>query len=194
MYFIIHETSATALVNILKTNTLFKSSKLQEMGLKNGQGRSQNIIVKDPKLTLTDPNFVESGIDEVDGVYFRLVTDNIKPVINYGDCILVFPFDVVVENHNNFVFNSEDNKGFCIAEDGVVAETQFSGDEGITISKLENFHILEHFNFNHYSSEIVIMDDVNLTKLNSIFIKRNKLNGEIISLCQQKNINVNILD
>jgi hypothetical protein len=180
--FIIHETTVTALVNILKVNTIYKSSKILELNLKTGQSGRCKIITTDPRIFLTHSN---KDVDEVDGVYFRLVID-IPTKLIYGDCILVFPFDIL--NDNKFIINTEENHGFCIAEDGIVAESQFSGEEGMTITNLKNFYLLEKYTFEHYSSEVVIMDNVDLTNLVSIFVKTDKVNAELTSLFKQKNL------
>lgn len=90
MYLIIHETSISSLLKILKDNLLLKSSKIQEFGLKTSQGNSKRRLSTDPKVSLHDSDF-GSKYDEVDGVYFRLFTINTPIKTNYGgDCVLIF--------------------------------------------------------------------------------------------------------
>jgi hypothetical protein len=102
---------------------------------------------------------------------------------------LVFSKDILY--HNNFVINTEENFGFCIARDGIVAKSQFSGEEGMTITNLYNIKFLKRYNFNPYCSEILILDNVNLDKLQCIYYINglNKpLNDKLMNECNDKNI------
>lgn len=186
MYLIIHETTVSSLVNILRSGGLFKSSKIQELNLETMQGGHSRRLAKDPYVSLTDPNFSDK-YDEVDGVYFRLLTVNTPIKTNYGgECVLIFSKDIL--NHYNFIINTEENFGFCIAQDGVVSEAQFSGEEGMSITSLENLNILKDYKFNPYSSEILIWDNVDLTTLRCIFVKYPLMNDKLIEECNRKNI------
>jgi hypothetical protein len=99
---------------------------------------------------------------------------------------LIFSKDIL--NHNNFIINTEENFGFCIAQDGEIAPSQFSGEEGMTISNLDNLHLLKGYTFNPYSSEILILDNVNLGELKSVFVKSDLMDDKLIDECQHKNI------
>ena len=192
MYLIIHETTLSSLLNILKVDLLFKSSKIQELGLSTIQGRSKRRLSSNPKISLLDPKFSEK-FDEVDGVYFRLLTINTPIKTNYGgDCVLIFSENIL--NHNNFIINTEENLGFCIAEDGIVAEAQFSGEKGMTISNLKNLNFIKDYHFNPYSSEILVLDNVNLNELRCIFIKHQLINDKLKEKCIHKNIQLYTLD
>ena len=187
MYLMIHETTISALDNILKVNTLFKSSKLQELGIKaGGQGTANRKLTVDPKVSLTNPKDFYKKYDEVDGVYFRLLSAKTPIEVRYGgDCILVF--SSLVES-NPFVINTEENSGFCIAEDGVVAESQLSGEEGMTISNLKNLDILKRYKFDPYVSEVCIMDNVSLNYLLHICVKKDLITPKLKAVCNQRNI------
>jgi hypothetical protein len=186
MYLIVHETTINSLFNILKVNSILKSSTIHKLGLKTNQGSPKRRLAKDPRVSLSDPSFC-SKFDEVDGVYFRLLTLYTPIKTNYnGDCVLVFSKEIL--NKTDFVINTEENFGFCIAEDGVVSESQFSGEEGMTITNLNNLNLLNKYKFNPYSSEILILDDVNLKYLKSIFVKHQFVSEELIEQCNLKNI------
>lgn len=192
MYLIIHETSISSLLKILKAGMLLKSSKIQELGLPTSQGSSNRKLAKDPKISLVDKNFSDK-YDEVDGVYFRLLTINTPIKTNYGgDCVLIFSKNIL-EDHS-FVINTEENFGFCIAEDGVVSETQFSGEEGMSITDLNNLNLLSKYHFNPYSSEILILDNINLRDLKCIFIKSELLSEKVIDLIGSEGIQMYALE
>ena len=186
MYLIVHETTLSSLSGILKANTLLKSSKIQELGLTTSQGSPKRRLSTNPKISLTDTNFSDK-FDEVDGVYFRLLTVNTPIKTNYsGDCVLIFSKDIL--DHNKFIINTEENFGFCIAKDGEIAPSQFSGEEGMTITNPENLHLLKEYTFDPYSSEILILDNVDLGELKSIFVKHDLMDDKLIDECQRKNI------
>jgi hypothetical protein len=189
MYLIIHETSITAFKNILKANQLLKSSKIKEMGLSTFQGSKNRRLADDPKVSLVDRDFSQK-YDEVDGVYFRLLTVDTPIKLNYGgECVLVFSKDILMDK-TNFVINTEENFGFCIAEDGIVAESQFSGEEGMSITNLKNFDLLKGYHFNHYSSEILINDNIDLKYLKTVFVLKHLLNENLMDACSNKNISL----
>jgi hypothetical protein len=189
MYLIIHETSVTALKNILKVNQLLKSSKIKELGLSTFQGSKNRRLADDPKVSLVDRDFSQK-YDEVDGVYFRLLTVDTPIKLNYGgECVLVFSKDILMDK-TNFVINTEENFGFCIAEDGIVAESQFSGEEGMSITNLKNFDLLKGYHFNHYSSEILINDNIDLKYLKTVFVLKHLLNENLMDACSNKNISL----
>ena len=158
MFFIIHETSTDSLISILKNEMLFRSSKVQSLGLSSGQGAKNRKLSTTPFISLTNPNFNEL-YDEVDGVYFRLLKVDNKIDTHYGgQCIMVFSKELL--DSYSFVLNTEENFGFCIAEEGKEANTQFSGERGMSIFTQEKLKLLQNYEFNPYSSEIVIMDNI----------------------------------
>lgn len=192
MYLIIHETTLPNLFNILKVGSLLKSSEIQKLGLTTTQGSPKRRLTNNPEISLKDPNFSDK-YDEVDGVYFRLLTVNTPIKTNYGGtCVLIFSKDIL--NHNKFVINTEENFGFCIAKDGIVSESQFSGEEGMTITTIENLHLLKEYNFNPYSSEILILDNIDLKELRCIFVKQHLINNKLIDECNQRNIQLYALE
>ena len=188
MFFIIHETSTDKLMSILKNEMLYRCSKIQSLGLACGQGSKNRRLASDPLISLTDPNF-DTLYDEVDGVYFRLLRVE-TPIQTHhgGNCVLVFSHQLL--DSYSFVLNTEENFGFCIAEEGKEAESQFSGEPGISIFTLEKLKLLENYNFNPYSSEIVVTANVNLKNLKSVFVKESHQNKHIIDMCRTKNIEV----
>jgi hypothetical protein len=186
MYLIIHETSTSSLLEILKSNNLLKSSEVQKLGLSLGQGSKNRKLTSNPRISLEDGDFADK-FDEVDGVYFRLLTLETPIQTNYGgSCVLVFSKEVL-QNYP-FVINTEENFGFCIGHEGKEAEAQFSGEPGITITNYSNLHILKEYKFNPYSSEIVIMDNVSLRYLQSVFMKKDQITFKLTSLLQSRNI------
>lgn len=189
MFLIIHETSIDSLISIINNNILYRSSKIKSLGLTyRGQGSKNRRLANDPKISLKDSNF-DMLYDEVDGVYFRLLrVDTPIEAHHGGECIMVFSKKLL--NFYNFVLNTEENFGFCIAEEGKEAESQFSGEPGMSIYSLEKLKLLENYSFNPYSSEIVIMDNVNLKFLMSVFVKKNHQNDFIINLCNKHNIQI----
>jgi hypothetical protein len=186
MYLIVHETTVSSLMNILKAGVLLKSSKIQELGFATMQGSTARRLAKNPYVSLEDPDFSDK-YDEVDGVYFRLLTVKTPIKTNYGgECVMIFSKDIL--RHYNFVINTEENFGFCIAQDGVISESQFSGEEGISITNLKNLHLLKDYNFNPYSSEILIWDNVNLNELRCIFVSYELMNDLLIQECYNMNV------
>lgn len=185
MYIILHETTIKSALNILKVKKLLKSSKTRELGISTGQGRRRK-LTKDPYISLYDTNFYEK-YDEVDGVYFRLlpISTPVRPQYG-GECVLVFSKDLL--NHKKFILNTEENFGFCIAKDGITKETQFSGEEGMTITKIKNLNMLKDYHFNPYSSELVILDNIDLKYLKCIFVRPHLINNDLIEQCHHKNI------
>lgn len=125
--------------------------------------------------------------DEVDGVYFRLYTVSTPIKILYGgECVLIFSEDIL--KIDNFVINTEENYGFCIGADGVVSKSQFSGEEGISITQYRNLNLLDTYPFNSYTSEIVILENVNLNCLQCIFVKQHLINENIIQHIKSRHI------
>jgi hypothetical protein len=186
MFLIIHETSIDSLISILKNQMLYRSSKIQSLGLTYGQGTKNRRLASDPRISLTDPDF-DTLYDEVDGVYFRLLRIETPIETRHGGtCIMVFSSQLL--DSYSFMLNTEENFGFCIAEEGKEAESQFSGEPGISISTSKKLNLLEKYDFNPYNSEIVITDNVNLKFLKSIFVKENYQNEYIINMCKNKNI------
>lgn len=188
MFLIIHETSINSLISILENQMLYRSSKIQALGLEYGQGVKNRRLASNPRISLTDPDF-DALYDEVDGVYFRLLKIETPIETRHGGtCVMVFSSHLL--DSYNFVLNTEENFGFCIAEEGKEAESQFSGEPGISISTTKNLSLLDKYDFNPYASEIVITDNVNLKFLKSIFVKENYQNGYIINMCRNKNIQI----
>ena len=186
MFLIIHETCTDSLQSILKSDMLYRSSKIHSLGLTRGQGAKNRRLAADPRVSLTNPDF-DALYDEVDGVYFRLLRVETPIETRHGgNCVMVFSKQLL--NSCSFVLNTEENFGFCIAEEGKEAESQFSGEPGVSIFSAEKLHLLEKYSFNPYSSEIVITDNVNLRFLKSIFVKESYQNEHIINMCKNKNI------
>lgn len=188
MFLIIHETVSDSLISILKNEMLFRSSKVQSLGLSSGQGRKHRRLSLDPYVSLTNPNFDEL-YDEVDGVYFRLLkADSPIDVYHGGNCIMVFSKELL--DSYSFILNTEENFGFCIAQEGKEANAQFSGEPGMTIFTKEKLSLLNNYQFDPYSSEIVITDNVNLKFLKSIFVKKAYQSERLINMCRSKNIQI----
>jgi len=70
---------------------------------------------------LGDPYFwLNAG--EAKGVFFRL-----GPVAQYADVQLIFSPELL-NQYPDYIFNTEENCGFAIGEDGVNGESPFSGE------------------------------------------------------------------
>ena len=186
MYIIIHETSIKGLLNIFRVEKLFKSSTIKELGLRVGQGSPDRRLATDPTVSLSDKEFYNK-YDEVDGVYFRLL-EVVTPVKSNhgGDCIMIFSKNILEDS--DFVINTEENFGFCIAKDGVLAESQYSGEQGMSVTTIKNLPLLSRYNFDPYSSEIVILDDVDLSHLKCVFVKSNLISAQLIDECYHKKV------
>jgi len=170
MYKLLHETTLNNLTSIIKFKALLKSSIIQELGLKPSQGSINRKLSESPDVSLLDDNF-HKKYDEVDGVYFRLLNNNTPIRLHHGgECALIFSQDVL--KHKKFVINTEENFGFCIAKDGIISKSQFSGEEGMTITKYENLNFLNKCTFQPYCSEVLIMDNVILRYLDKIFVPK----------------------
>lgn len=186
---LMHETKISSLSQILHTKVLFKSSEIRARNLSIGQGCfNKRLLSTDPTISI-DNNNIE--YDEVDGVYFRL-TNTITPKILYGDCLLIFPMNIL-NTYDKFVINTTENHGFCINRDGIMSDSQFSGEPGITITNCKNLSLLQNIDFDIASSEVVIMDNVKLDNLKSVFIKKQSISREIISECRYFNVKVIII-
>jgi hypothetical protein len=195
MYTIIHETTIPKLLGILNDGKLFRSSIVQELGLVTQGSTRQRKLTEDPHVSLYNRKFYDK-YDEVDGVYFRLWTKDTIVETICGNCILVFSKDLL--NHKKFVINTTENYGFCIAPDGQIASSQFSGEYGMTITDLKNFDLLKEYKFDHYNSEVVVLDNVNLKNLIRIIVQRRStlIDSQIIILmevCKHKNLKLYII-
>jgi hypothetical protein len=180
---VMHETSLFGVLNILKDGIILKSSKIQEFGFPTCQGKSSRRLSNDPMISLTDSDFY-CKYDQVDGVYCRLFREELSFNHRYGQCVLVFNEEIL--NHNKFIINTEENFGFCIALDGVVAEAQFSGEKGMTISTKEHLDMLKGYKFNHYSSEVLFLENLTLDYLKCVQTK--VIDESLMEICNLKNI------
>jgi hypothetical protein len=187
MYYLVHETSCKNLPKILAANMLLKSSETQRLGVKPFQGSKNRRLAVNPAVSLIDPAFYER-FDEVDGVYFRLhaTTDVIKPSYN-GDCVLVFDFAMLKQR--KFIINTEENYGFCRARDGVLKSTPLSDDLGLSVTGWNNMHYLNNVEFEPSNSEVVVLDNVNLTgSLLCVFVAKHCLSSNLAMQLQQQHI------
>ncbi|AAQ21628.1 unknown [Cryptophlebia leucotreta granulovirus] len=165
LYYLIHETSFTSLFGILKSGHIFTSSKTQEIMEARGQGGKNRRLTSDPAMSLKMTNFYEL-YDEVDGVYMRLCLKTESLRTQFSDCVMLFS-SLLLKNYE-FVINTEENFGFLISEEGVVGESQFSGEPGFSITSLESMYLLEDYP-NILGNEVLIRNDVNLKYLRSVF-------------------------
>lgn len=185
MYFIIHETACDNLRPIIKAGMVLKKSLIQSLGLPCGQGCPNRRLTTDPSMSLTNPHFYKK-YDEVDGVFFRLIPVGSKIKSLFGGCVLVF--DKQLLDDYRFVINTEENFGFYIGPEGVEAQSQFTGEPGITITDIKNLPILNTYQFNPYNTEINIMDSVSIKYMKSLFVPEEKINNDLITLCSQHNL------
>ncbi|MGL5962383.1 MAG: hypothetical protein ACRCZ0_10600 [Cetobacterium sp.] len=190
MYSVIHETNAENIINILKTNKLFRSSECQKRNLKKGQGYANRRLTKDPSISLTNLDFAQY-YDEVDAVYCRLLRINAKITkLQFGDgnCILVFS-EKILKDHR-FILNTEENFGFQIAKNGHEGISQFSGEPGLTITSYNKLNMLANYDFDQNASEIAFLSNISLKYLKSIFVKEQYQTQNIINLCHMKGIQI----
>lgn len=185
MYIIIHETTAAGLAGILRSGFIFKSSDCQKLKLSSCQGNVNRRLALDPRVSLSDPNWSDK-FDEVDGVYFRLLpVDTPVKAVYGGTCVLVF--DKQLLHECSFVFNTEENFGFCIAEDGIEKKSQFSGEPGITVSNPDQIHLVQNYHFDPYASEICMLNNVSINALKTVFVERSELSDSLIALARKRN-------
>lgn len=163
-YNLIHETTLYSLNLILDAGHLLRSSKTQQILEVKGQGSKNRKLATDPRVSLNTSNFYEF-YDEVDGVYMRLQKKSDTVKSQFLECVLLFSTNIL--NKHSFVINTEENFGFLINEEGLVSESQFSGEPGFSITSVNNIHLLENSNFS--SNEVVITDDVSIAHLRTIF-------------------------
>jgi hypothetical protein len=189
MYSVIHETNAENIINILRTNKLFRSSECQKRNFKKGQGYINRKLTRDPSISLTNLNFAHY-YDEVDAVYCRLLQINAKIETQFGDgnCILVFSGKILKDH--KFILNTEENFGFQIAKNGHEGISQFSGEPGLTITSYNNLHMLANYDFDQNASEIAFLSNISLKYLKSIFVKEQYQTQNIINLCIMKDIQI----
>lgn len=169
LYYLIHETSIASLDSILKNGFLLTSSKTQHMEGAVGQGSKNRRLAQDPSVSLTKSDFYEL-YDEVDGVYMRLQRKTESVRSQYSECVMLFSSALL--RHHRFVINTEENFGFLIDEEGVVNESQFSGEPGFSITSLTNIYLLEEL-ADASASEVLIRDDVSTQFLRTVFFTKN---------------------
>ena len=157
-YYLIHETSLSSLLCILKSGYLLTSSKTQKMANAAGQGSKNRRLTSDPTVSLTMPDFYEY-YDEVDGVYMRLLNKETSLKSVFGECTLLFGWCTL--NQHSFVINTEENFGFMIGESGI---SQFSGEPGISITSLRDIEMIDGNN-----AEVLIRSDVAVSFIKYIF-------------------------
>lgn len=165
-FYLIHETTYTALQQILASGYLYVSSKTQSMFV-TGQGSKNRRLAHDPKISLINPNFYEL-YDEVDGVYLRLHPRDKTIRSQFSECVMVFSLALL--RHFPFVVNTEENFGFFIDREGVVNESQFSGEPGFSISTVENLKLLK--DIDPRSSEVLILKDVPISYVKYLFFTK----------------------
>jgi hypothetical protein len=156
------------------------------MNLSVCQGNVNRRLALDPRVSLTDPNWSDK-FDEVDGVYFRLLPVDIPVKAVYGGtCVLVF--DKQMLHERPFILNTEENFGFCIDEDGVEKNSQFSGEPGITVSNINQIQLIQNYHFDPYASELCMLGNVSINSLKTVFVKRSELDNSLIDLARKRNI------
>ncbi|ACZ63515.1 PrGVORF29 [Pieris rapae granulovirus Wuhan] len=168
MYYLIHETSLSSLELILKSGYIFTSGKTQTIKETKGQGSKKRRLATNPATSLLDSEFYEH-YDEVDGVYMRLQSKTDSVRLKFVDCIMLFNMSLL--KTNRFVINTEENFGFMIDEEGVVNESQFSGEPGFSITSLSNLYLLNDL-INAPASEVLLLDDVSILYLRTIFFNK----------------------
>lgn len=163
-FYLIHETSYGSLEKILQSGYLFISSKTQKLDSV-GQGSKNRRLTTDPMVSLTNPNFYDM-YDEVDGVYLRLHPRTATIRSQFSECVLIFSTSLL--NHLPFVINSEENFGFLIDREGIVSESQFSGEPGFSIRNIDNLKLLKDL-VDFSSTEVVILKDVPISYIKYVF-------------------------
>nr|ANY57419.1 hypothetical protein PhopGVgp030 [Phthorimaea operculella granulovirus]QBH65865.1 hypothetical protein PhopGVgp030 [Phthorimaea operculella granulovirus]QBH65995.1 hypothetical protein PhopGVgp030 [Phthorimaea operculella granulovirus]QBH66125.1 hypothetical protein PhopGVgp030 [Phthorimaea operculella granulovirus]QBH66255.1 hypothetical protein PhopGVgp030 [Phthorimaea operculella granulovirus] len=163
-FYLIHETSFRSLDNILTSGAIFTSGKTQHMTDYKGQGSKNRRLAKNPRVSLDMPNFGDV-YDEVDGVYFRLHPKTSSVRNKFSECVLIFSSSLL--RQFNFCINTEENFGFMIDEDGLVNESQFSGEPGMSITSLENIDLIES-----EAQEVVVTSDVPIIYLRHVLFNK----------------------
>ena len=64
----------------------------------------------------------------------------------------------------------------------------------MTVTTVENLYLLKKYNFNPYSSEILISGNVDLKELRCVFAKHHLIDEKLIDECKGRNIQLYALD
>lgn len=157
MYTIVHSTSIGALNNILKIGYLLDQNMRKKFNVIHVGEGSKDRKVGTYTDSLLDEKFWKN-VDEANGIYFRL-----GPIPQgKADVQMVFS-PKLLDQYKPWVFNTTENFGFMIAEEGVEAESPFSGDEGTTYISTIPASVLP--NLDRPSTELLIPESVNLDNL-----------------------------
>nr|WOZ30163.1 hypothetical protein PPFHPHBJ_00008 [Cydia pomonella granulovirus]WOZ44784.1 hypothetical protein HDNAPKKO_00010 [Cydia pomonella granulovirus]WOZ44920.1 hypothetical protein GGGKFHNK_00008 [Cydia pomonella granulovirus]WOZ45056.1 hypothetical protein BGFFOGFG_00008 [Cydia pomonella granulovirus]WOZ45577.1 hypothetical protein AAGMHLIN_00006 [Cydia pomonella granulovirus] len=81
----------------------------------------------------------------------------------------------------DFVINTEENFGFMIAEEGIVGESQFSGEPAFSITSTTNLHLLNDIP-NVLGSEVLIRSNVDVKYLRALFFNTPPPSDILVSL------------
>lgn len=172
MYDLYHETSYHNLSQILSSDELCKSSNLP-VNAQMCQGSSKRKLCTNPNISLENPDFWKE-YDEVDAVYLRLKEHGKKDILKYNDCRLIFSGKILTLYNN--VINTEENFGFMINQNGIEGQSQFSGENGMSIYNMKDVEKLSNFCFDYNNSEVAVLSNINLKFLNEIIIKKKFIN------------------
>lgn len=191
MYDLYHETSYNNLTQILSSNELYKSSNLPA-NTQMGQGSSNRRLCKNPKISLENADFWKD-YDEVDAVYLRLKEHGKNDILKYNDCALIFN-GKLLSVYNN-VINTEENFGFMISQNGVVGQSQFSGETGMSIYNMNEVEKLTNFQFDYSNSEVAVLDNIHLKFLKEIIIKKKfiKFNQKLLNITKLPQLKISYI-
>lgn len=171
MYELYHETHFANLESILNTFKIMKSSNLYKLtNVVCGQGLLNRTLTEYPLLSITRPDDFDTIAAQVDGSYFRLKKPDEHIIRLDYDVMFVMSGKLLYEYNN--VINTEENCGFVIRENIEIGESQFSGEYGMSIINMENIKALETYEFDYTRSEVVVLDDVSLSFVKKIIIKK----------------------
>jgi hypothetical protein len=163
---IVHSTSIQAYESILGSGRIFDQKDRQKFCISMvGEGtKDRRVGTFDAPLT-HGRDFYEE-FDEANGVYFRVGTKENPIDFFSGSVQLVFSHHLL-DQYPDWIFNTEENFGFVLGEHGEMAESPWSGDEGVTFMGVidQDIEIIPR------NTELLIPHSINLENLAEVRFK-----------------------
>lgn len=164
---IVHSTSINALNNILKLGIILDQTMRKHLIISQTGEGSVGRKVGHYTDAVNNPEFWKT-VDEARGVYFRM-----GPVKQTADVQLIFS-PKLLKQYPEYIFNTEENNGFAVGQNGVEGESPISGEPTTSYwGKIPPKNILKNLDPN--STEILIPSSVNLDNLVAIKYKTQAL-------------------
>lgn len=167
---IVHSTSIGALNSILKLGMILDQDMRRSLNIAQIEEGTTGRKLGHYTDPLEDTNFWKK-VDEAKGVYFRL-----GPVNQQADVQLIFS-SRLLNKYPEYIFNTGENFGFVVGQDGVEGESPFSGEPTTTYwGRVPPNSVLK--NLVPDNTEILIPESVDLENLVAIKYKTPRLKDE----------------